>query len=54
MKVKRQENPMHAVMGAHMELRKRKKRNIEKPAIAPLNKECAGVSYQQAYSVGLL
>lgn len=33
-KLKRQEKPMHAVIGAHMDLRNRKKRKTVKPAIA--------------------
>jgi hypothetical protein len=53
MKVKRQEKPMHAVMGAHMDLRNLKKRNTEKAAIALQIKECPGFSYQQAYSFGI-
>jgi hypothetical protein len=46
MKVKRQEKPMHAVMGAQMDLRNRKKRKIEQPAIVCQFKECPGSSYQ--------
>lgn len=33
MKVNRQEKPIHAEMGAHMDLKNRKKRKIEYPAI---------------------
>jgi hypothetical protein len=53
MKAKRQEKPMHAVMGAHKDLINRKKRNTEKPAIVHRVKECPGFSPQQAYSFGL-
>src|ERR1700683_5014119 len=53
MKAKRQEKPMHAVMGAHKDLRNRKKRNTENPAIVHRVKECPGFSPQQAYPFGL-
>jgi hypothetical protein len=33
MKVNRQEKPMHAEIGAHMDLKNRKKRKIEYPAM---------------------
>lgn len=45
MKVKRQEKHMHAVMGAHMDLKNRKKRYRENPAMVHV-KECPGFSYQ--------
>lgn len=53
MNVNRQEKPMHAEIGAHIDLKNRKKRKMEYPAMVNRN-ECSVSSYQQGFITRLL
>lgn len=53
MNVNRQVKPMHAEIGAHIDLKNRKKRKMEYPAMVNRN-ECSVSSYQQTDSFGFI